>query len=486
MHATGSICLTLMLVVSISSQACAEVRLPAVIGDHMVLQHGTELNFWGWAEAGESVSVTVAGKSVATTAAAEGRWTVRHAPLQKMGPVDVVIAGQNTITLKNVVCGDVWFCSGQSNMQWRVLESTGAKEEIAAARHPNLRLFLVERQTALQPQADVEGRWVECSPETIAESSAVAYFFGRDLQAALNGRPLGLIQAAYGGCGAEAWVSDATLRADPLYQPLLEKAAAANRDPSQANTPNRASVLYNGVIAPLQHFAIKGVIWYQGEQNVSRAHQYRTLFPAMIRDWRKTWGLGDFPFLFVQLPNYQPDKSKPDRPAEPEASAWAELRDAQRQALQAPHTAMAVTIDIGDPREIHPKNKLEVGRRLAQLALALAHGQDHIASGPLYRSHTIMNGTIHLQFSQVGSGLVARGGELKGFAIAGADQKFVWARARIEGPDIIVEADTVAQPVAVRYAWADNPEATLFNEDGYPASPFRTDDWPGITIHTQR
>lgn len=479
-----SVCLAVMIALA-TEVARAEVKLPAVIGDYMVLQQGMELPFWGWAEPGEQVSVTVAGKVIATTAAADGRWSLRHHSLSKFGPVDVLVSGKNVLTLKNVVVGDNWICSGQSNMEWRVLESTGSKEEIAAAKLPSIRLFHVERQTALEPQTDVVGRWIECSPDSVGEFSAVGYFFGRELHSRLN-RPIGLIQVAYGGCGAESWVSDATLKADPIFLPLLEKTAAANRDPSQANTPNRASVLYNGVIAPLQPFAIKGVIWYQGEQNATRAQQYRTLFPTLIDDWRHTWGQGDFPFLFVQLPNFLTDKNKPDHPAEPESSAWAELRDAQRLALSAPGTGMAVTVDIGEPRDIHPKNKHEVGRRLARQALSIAYGQPILASGPLYRSMTISGSEAHIQFYHVGSGLVARGGELKGFAIAGSDQKFVWAKAVIVGNKVVVSAAQVPQPVAVRYAWADNPDCNLFNKDGLPASPFRTDDWPGVTWNVQR
>lgn len=480
------LCPTVLALFMANSVAQADVKLPAIIGDNMVLQQGNELPFWGWAEPGEQVIVTVGGKPVMTTAGPDGRWSLRLPPISKFGAVDVTVAGKNAITLKNVIVGDVWICSGQSNMQWRVLESTGAKEEIAAAKFPSIRLFQVERQTALEPQADVSGRWVECSPESVGEFSAVGYFFGSELHRRLNNRPMGLIEAAYGGCGAESWVSDATLKADPIYAQLLEKTAQDNKDPSRANTPNRATVLYNGVIAPLQPFAIKGAVWYQGEQNATRAHQYRTLFPAMIEDWRRTWGQGDFPFLFVQLPNYIPDKSKPDHPAEPEASAWAELRDAQRQALLAPNTGMAVTIDLGDPREIHPKNKQEVGRRLARQALSVAYGQSLLSAGPLYRSITIAGNEAHLQFYHVGSGLVARGGELKGFAIAGADQKFVWAKATIVGSKIVVSSDQVPQPVAVRYAWADNPDCNLYNKEGYPASPFRTDDWPGITFNVQK
>lgn len=482
----STICVALSVSLMAIGVARADIKLPAIIGDNMVLQQGHDLPFWGWAEAGEQVSVTIAGKVTMATAGADGRWSMRCPVVSKLGPVDVVVAGKNSIAIKNAIVGDVWVCSGQSNMQWRVSESSGAKEEVAAAKLPSIRLFQVERQTALEPQTDLEGKWVECQPETIGEFSAVGYFFGKELYTRLNNRPIGLIEAAYGGCGAESWVSDPTLKSDPMYQQLLEKTAAANKDPAQANTPGRASVLYNGVIAPLQPFAIKGAIWYQGEQNATRAHQYRTLFPAMIEDWRRTWGQGDFPFLFVQLPNYLTDKNKPDHPPEPESSAWAELREAQRLALSAPNTGMAVTIDLGDARDIHPKNKQEVGRRLARQALSVAYGQSLVASGPSFRSMTISGNEAHLQFYHVGSGLVSRGNELRGFAIAGADQKFVWAKATIVGNKIVVSSDQVPMPVAVRYAWADNPDCNLYNKEGLPASPFRTDDWPGVTFGVLR
>jgi sialate O-acetylesterase len=253
---TICVALTVSLMATCATQA--DVKLPAIIGDNMMLQQGHDLPFWGWAEAAEQVSVTVAGKTTMAVAGADGRWSLRCPAVSKFGPVEVVVAGKNTIALKNAVVGDVWICSGQSNMQWRVSESTGAKDEVASAKLPLLRLFQVERQTALEPQQDFEGRWVECQPETVGEFSAVGYFFGKELYTRLNNRPIGLIEAAYSGCGAESWVSDATLKADPIYQQLLEKTAAANKDPAQANTPGRASVLYNGVIAPLQPFAIKG------------------------------------------------------------------------------------------------------------------------------------------------------------------------------------------------------------------------------------
>jgi sialate O-acetylesterase len=312
----------------------------------------------------------------------------------------------------------------------------------------------------------------------------VGYFFGRELHKQLK-RPIGLIEAAYGGASCEAWMSHASLAADEEFAKILERADRASDDPNQANNPNRASVLYNGTIAPLQPFAIKGVIWYQGESNAPRAYQYRKLFPQLISDWRRGWGQGEFPFLYVQLANYISEKSKPDHPFEPEESAWAELREAQLKSLFVPKTGMAVSIDVGDARDIHPKNKQEIGHRLAVSALRVAYGQDVVASGPEFKSMKIVGHEVWLDFQNVAGGLVAHGDQLKGFAVAGADKKFVWALARIEGNKVVVSAPELKDPVAVRFGWGDNPDCNLFNRAGFPASPFRTDDWPGITYQNR-
>ena len=371
-------------------------------------------------------------------------------------------------------------------MEWPVKASLNHQEETAEAKYPSIRIFKVERSTARVPQSDVEGKWIECSPETVGDISAVGYFFARELHQRLK-RPIGIIQAAHSGAVCEAWTSLAVLKSDPDFSQILERAEKANGDPNQANNPNRASVLYNGMIAPLQGFpmqkgfSIKGTIWYQGESNATRAYQYRKLFPLMIADWRKGWGNGDFPFLFVQLANYLPEKTKPDHPVEPEESAWAELREAQSMALAVPKTGMAVTIDIGEPRDIHPRNKQEVGRRLALTALKVAYGQDVVASGPIFKSMKIAGPQVELEF-QSDDGLVVNGEVLEGFALASADRKFVWASGRIEGDRIIVSHPEIREPVAVRYAWSDNPKGNLVNRSGLPASPFRTDDWAGVTV----
>ena len=475
--------------IAVTAPAMADVKLPGILSNHMVLQLGKEVPFWGWAEPGEEVTVTINSReandaskpdSATTTTAADGRWAIKLPARTRPASVEVTVAGKNTLTLTSVLVGDVWLCSGQSNMEWPVSASLNHQEEIAEAKYPLIRFFKAERSTARVPQDDNDGKWIECSPESVGGMSAVAYFFGRELHQRLK-RPIGLVQLTHGGSICEAWTSLAALRSDDDFAKILERAEKASTDPSQANNPNRAAVLFNGMIAPIQGFPIKGAIWYQGESNTSRAYQYRKLFPLLISNWRRQWGQGDFPFLFVQLANYIPEKSKPDHPDEPEESAWAELREAQSMALSLPKTGMAVTIDVGEPRDIHPKNKQVVGRRLALSALNVAYGQDIVASGPRFRSLKVVDGEIELEFDDIGDGLVANGGTLRGFAIAGADKKFVWAMARIQGNTVRVWSSQVPVPMAVRYAWGDNPEGTLFNQAGFPTSPFRTDDWVGIT-----
>ena len=482
----------------VTNSARGDVTLPAILGDHMVLQLGHELPFWGWAEPGEEVTVTIAPKdvgdiqkpeTVTAVTGTDGRWFAKLPARTSAAAVEVTVAGKNTLSLTDILVGDVWICSGQSNMEWPVSASLNHQEEVAEAKFPSIRVFKVERSTARVPQTDIDGKWIECSPETVGAVSAVGYYFGRELHQRLK-RPIGLVQAALGGAICEAWTSHEALKSDDDFAKILERADRAISDPNQANNPNRASVLFNGMIAPLQGFStkqgfsIKGAIWYQGESNAIRAHQYRKLFPLMISDWRRRWGQGDFPFLYVQLANYVSEKTKPDHPDEPEESAWAELREAQSMALSVPKTGMVVTVDIGEPRDIHPKNKQDVGHRLALSAMKVAYGQDLVASGPELKSWHVVGNEIQLEF-QHADGLDARGDELNGFAVAGVDRVFVWAKARIEGKKVVVFAPHVLEPIAVRYAWGDNPDGNLYNRAGLPASPFRTDDWPGITAQNK-
>jgi sialate O-acetylesterase len=333
-------------------------------------------------------------------------------------------------------------------------------------------------------------RWNICTPQTISTYSAIGYYFGRDLQKAID-VPIGLIHVSWGATCIDTWSPREVLRNDALGQKELKEWDTAwnayrkdktKKNPNQANNSNEFCVvsnqpagLFNGAIHPLIPYAIKGVIWYQGEGNTPEPNRYLKLFPAMIQGWRKAWGQGNFPFIYVQLANY--DKRLP----EPSQSDWAELRESQMLAQKTPNTAMITAIDIGEEANIHPINKQEVGRRLALAAQAMVYGKKVVYSGPVYQSMRIENGKIHLRFKQINGGLMVKGPELKGFAIAGDDKTFVWASARIEGDSVVVWNDAVKKPVAVRYAWAKNPECNLYNKEGLPAFPFRTDKWPGIT-----
>ena len=650
--------LVLILVLVCAAVVRAEVRLPAILGDNMVLQQGMKVRIWGSANAGEHVTVTFDKKSVNTVADAQGRWQVWIGPLKAGGPSELTV---NTLTIKNVLVGEVWLCSGQSNMEWPLINTINGAETVAQAMNPEIRLFSVEHQTSATPLSDVQGHWVVTTPEDAANFSAVGYFFGRELYQHLK-IPIGLIDSSWGGTPAEAWTTNEALTSSPELKPILDRyqsslnalpqakdayaralaqweeknlyldagnkgEALGYADPAASTTgwsrmdlpkqfetagllidgavwfrkeielpaswagkalvlklppiddldvtyfngtkigatgretpnsymvprkyvvpgslvksgrnviavrvfdsageggfsrggamslgpngddaqvidlrgswdykvelalepkhpdwgtrpeavgvsnQNNPSVLYNAMIAPLVPFSIRGVIWYQGESNAGRAYQYRTLFPLMIRSWRSAWGR-EFPFYFVQLANWHASKAEPDE------SDWAELREAQTMTLREPQTGMAVSIDIGDENDIHPRNKLDVGRRLAAWALTDTYGQRVFPSGPLFEHFRIDGDEIRIRFKH-GVGLKTSDGEpLKGFAIAGEDRRFVWADARIDGDTVIVSSPKVVKPVAVRYGWADNPIANLYNKAGLPASPFRTDDWPGVT-----
>jgi sialate O-acetylesterase len=637
----------------------AEVRLPAIISDNLVLQQETKVRIWGNARAGERVTVTFRNKSAETVADAQGRWQVFIGPLKSGGPAELTVKGDNTLTIKNVLVGEVWLCSGQSNMEWPLANTIGATETLANANYPEIRMFRVEHHTSAEPLTDLEGHWVITTPDEAAHFTAVGYFFGRELYQRLK-VPIGLINSSWGGTPAEAWTSHDALVSSPELKPILDRyesslnmlpqakeayaqalaqweeknlyidagnkgealgyadPATSTADWSKMDLPqqfetagllidgavwfrkvlelpeswagkdlvlnltpiddqdvtyfngnkvgsigretpnsymvprkyvvpgslvhggrnviavrvfdsageggfsrggamsigpqegdvislrgawdykvelalepkhpdwgsrpeavgvsnqNNPSVLYNAMIAPLVPFAIRGAIWYQGESNAGRAYQYRTLFPIMIRNWRSAWG-HEFPFYFVQLANWHANKAEPDE------SDWAELREAQTMTLREPQTGMAVTIDIGDENDIHPRNKVDVGRRLAAWALFGTYGQKVVPSGPLFDRFAVEGDKVRIRFKH-GAGLkTSDGGPLKGFAIAGEDRRFVWADARIDGDAVIVSSPKVLKPVAVRYGWADNPLANLYNAAGFPASPFRTDDWPGVT-----
>ncbi|MCE9616118.1 MAG: 9-O-acetylesterase [Lentisphaerae bacterium] len=636
------------------------MKLASVFSSHMVLQQAQPVSVWGTASPGVSVKVSFAGQDVRGVADADGRWSVSLPPMSTSSEPRTLIATspEGSVTLSDVLVGEVWLCSGQSNMQMTVDQSRDAAAEVTAARYPHIRLLGVPQRAADEPDAEFPGvAWTACTPESVKGFSAVGYCFGRELHRRLR-VPVGLINASWGGTVAEAWTSRASLLGEPLLRPMVDAserdlpenfqarhqewvalmadhdartadtensgfgqgwaalpdpagewadmvlpgfwqsrglkfsgifwfrkvvdvpAAWAGKDlelaigatdksdvtyfnneqvgsitmqqtpeawammrtytvpgrlvregrnviavrvhsnkfaggmtgpahamrlacpsapdfpplaldgawryaveksyglvelpkePVSPNAANRPSVLFNGMINFLVPFAMRGAIWYQGESNAARALQYRTLFPTLIRDWRKVWGREDFAFHFVQLANYTA------RNPEPGESQWAALREAQTMALALPQTGMAVIIDIGDADDIHPANKQDVGFRLALNALHRTYGKrDVIPHGPLYRAAQREGRTMRVAFDGVGGGLACRGASLRGFAIAGADRKFVWADACIEGESVVAASPAVAEPVAVRYGWADNPDCNLYNYAGLPASPFRTDDW---------
>ena len=643
------------------------LRLPTMFSDHMVLQQGRALPVWGTATPGAKVMVCFNGQQATATAGADGQWAVRLKPCRAGGPYELsVTAGTDMVTVSDVLVGEVWVCSGQSNMDMGVASVKNAAEEIAAAQYPKIRFFSEDHVVAGTPQREVKGSWSVCSPQTVAGAYATGYFFGRELYQKLN-VPVGLIEAAWSGSPAEAWTPREALAADPLLRPILNNKfddqpsyAAAQKafeamtpawtakiqpsdtgiteqakgwgkpdtdlshwgtmplpmmfmhgDPAlymcgafwfrreveipaewaghalklelgpiadfdttffngvqvgvtATDAPETAKIarsyvipanlvqagrhviavrmftkydeagfgakaeemrlvpgdlpqaqplplagawryrvergvpmkplprgpiepesnwsptkLFNGMINPLLPYAIKGVAWYQGESNAELAYQYRRLFPAMITGWRKAWGQGDFPFVYVQIANWL------HRQEEPSDNLWAEEREAQLMTLAVPNTAMAVTIDIGDALDIHPKNKQEVGHRLALAAMKIAYGMHIPYSGPIYRAMKCEKQRIRLQFDHTDGGLQAHGPELTAFTIAGEDRHFFRANAKIDGNTVLVWSADVPNPVAVRYGWHYNPPCNLYNGAGLPASPFRTDNWPGLSADIQ-
>ncbi len=641
-----------------STELAKNITVSPLFSDNMVLQQKQKISVWGNAEPEGEVTVAFNNQEKKVIVDKDGKWSVNLSPLSAGGPYELLIKGEETIKIKNVLVGEVWICSGQSNMQMSISAEWGKvfndKEEVAKANYPNIRLFQVEKVMANTPQNKLESQgWKECSPGTVANFSAVAYFFGRYLQKELD-VPVGLIQTAWGGTVVETWTSGKTLKKFDEFKDIVayiendkstaeEKKALAKKKlnewpdkienilksegtldhgyqnadynikdwkmmnlptvwedqdldidgvvwfskeidipvswkgedltlslggindyditwfngkrvgrgvdvaiqrvynipaslvkkgknrvvvqvldignvgglygpaknmkissksnsislagnwkykidpikidskkipekPDQNSGVNRPSVLYNAMIYPLLNYGIKGAIWYQGESNTARAYQYRNLFSTMIKDWRNDWGQGDFPFYFVQLANYKKIESQPAE------DSWAELREAQNMALQLPNTGVAITIDIGNAKDIHPKNKQDVGKRLALNALAKTYKKDIPYSGPMYKSMRVEGNKIILDFDHINGGLIAKGNkELQGFSISGKDKKFIWAKAKIVGDEVILWNLKIKDPVAVRYAWAANPVCNLYNAAELPASPFRTDDWRGKT-----
>jgi sialate O-acetylesterase len=457
--------------------ARADVKPHPLFSDGMVLQHlsgrgaSEHAPVWGTADPGEKVDVVLdyGAKSIGTSATAgpDGKWKTTLAATQAGGPYTLTLTGKNTVTIKDVYVGEVWVCSGQSNMEQSLSNTDKGKEAVANSKNPRIRLFHVARKISAEPVQEVNAKWQECGPGAVDRFSAAGYYFGRDLEKALN-KPVGLIESDWGGTPAQAWTPRAFLENNPDLKGLVPKTF-------NGKAANQGTVLYNGMIAPLQPYAIKGVIWYQGESNAGAAYQYRTLFPAMIRGWRETWGQGDFPFLFVQLAPFEANWDK-------SGVTWAELREAQLLTSQnVKNTGMAVITDVGDLKDIHPRKKGPVGARLALAARALAYGEKLTYSGPLYNGLKVEGNKVVLSFKHVGKGLEARGGELKGFTVAGPDKKFHPAHAEIKGDQVVVWSDAVERPAAVRYGWANFPEVNLFNKEGLPATPFRTDDFLAVT-----
>ena len=527
--------------------ARADVRMPGIFGDHMVLQEKSKLPVWGWASPGEKITVTFENQKQSTIAAADGTWRVdldKVDPSSEVGTLAVV--GNNTITFTDVLVGDVWVASGQSNMEFGIQTDSRGKDAITNATDSKIRMFFVPWATALQPQKNIglapppsplNGKWVVCSPENMAANwawhgfSAVGYYFAKEIRH-VTGNPVGMIATYKGSTAAQTWTSVSGLEKDEAlahyvaarqklvdnfsnaqavyskehadyenkmkeWRAASEKAKVAgetlpaNSAPKEPSHPDGGfgapANAFNGMVSPLIPYAIKGVIWYQGESNgdnMKEAEEYPVLFARLIQDWREKWAQGNFPFLFVQLPNINAPATTPSE------GIWPWVREAQLKALSLPNTGMAVTIDIGDAKNIHPPDKTYAGQRLALAARHIAYGQDIVYSGPIYDSMKVEGNKIRITFKNTGGGLKlgtpppsATGEifptptELTGFGIAGADRKFVWAKAILDGNTAIVSSDEIPQPKAVRYDWGQNPSGDLYNKEGLPASPFRTDDW---------
>lgn len=519
--------LVFFVVTALSVQA--EIRLAALFGDGMVLQQGRPVPVWGTAGPDEDVAVTFAGQTQVTRSDLDGKWRVTLDPLLTSAqPAEMKVAGQGQVMVKDILVGEVWVCSGQSNMQWTVAQSANPETEIAAAKFPQIRMFTVERATSFEPLPDVKGGWKQATPENAGAFSAVGYYFGRHLHQTLK-VPVGLINTSWGGTRVEAWTSREALEDRPCAAQLLsdwdgirqswdaaaedakyevaraawkdrvEKLKAGNaklpageRKPLPAaprapdhpdKTPHYPATLFNGMVAGLIPYAMQGAIWYQGESNQQRAVQYQELLPTMINDWRTRWN-NEFSFYIVQLAGYANRLPVSTEPGTPDT--WAELQEAQfLTAVTLPNCGLAVTNDIGEKDDIHPKNKQEVGRRLALWALAKDYGRaDTVHSGPLFKNSVIEGGKVRVQFDHTGGGLKTRdGGPLKHFQIAGEDQKWQWAEAKIVGDEVHVSSPRVPAPAGVRYAWAAWPEgANLVNAEGLPASSFRTDEFIPSTL----
>jgi sialate O-acetylesterase len=507
-----------LVLAALALPSVAAIRLPAVFGNHMVIQRDKPVVVWGWAGPKEEITVRLAGREARAVAGADGRWRVDLPAVQSGGgPLEMAISGAQSapLVLKDILAGEVWLCSGQSNMEWWLASTFSPGPELLRADRPDIRLFNVPKKTSAVPLSDVAAQWTLCTPKTAASFSAVAYYFGLELQTRL-GAPVGLIESAWGGTDIEPWTPPAGFAAVPETKPLLDAAlkkeaayrvdlakilpawegwvsearkaltgtAAVPARPIEPDdpfaSPQTPTTLYNGMIHPLVPFAIRGAIWYQGENNRNDGLFYEKKMEALIRGWRTVWQEGDFPFYYVQIAPYYYayNREAPDGDV-PDFQRLPLLWEAQTNALRVPATGMAVITDITELMDIHPRNKKDVGQRLALWARAKVYGETNLVfSGPLYKAMAVEGDHVRVSFDYVGGGLMtADGAPLKWFEIAGDDHIFYKALAEIDGPTVVVRSPRVPAPKAVRFGWQQMAVPNLFNKEGLPAGPFRTDRW---------
>lgn len=472
----------LCALLAIATAVQADVKVPAIFSSHMVLQADVECPVWGTADAGEDVSVSFAGQTASAKADADGKWIVRLKAMKPNATAQVLtVKGKNTLTFEDVLIGEVWLCSGQSNMEWAVGQSDNAKQEIADANHPRIRHIKIKHRPSEKPASDVPSDgWQVCSPQTVGGFTAVGYFFGREIMNKLD-VPIGLIGSNWGGTRIEPWTAPEGFKQVPALKSIADKLDTfpAKSEKKDKSTPPKVTIeinhqsplaLYNGMIYPLIPYAFRGALWYQGESNNGEGMLYFEKKKALIQGWREVWKNPEMPFYFVQLAPY-----KYGPPATNLAGIW----EAQLATLTIPNTGMAGTTDIGNVKDIHPRNKQDVGKRLSLWALAKTYKKDvSVYSGPLYKSMAVEGGKVRVTFDHVGGGLAARdNAALTHFWVAGEDKKFYEAKAETDGKTVTVSSDKVATPVAVRLGWNQEANPNLINKEGMPASPFRTDTW---------
>lgn len=485
-------------------QLNAQVTLPNIFSNHMVLQQKQINPVWGKASKGEKVSVSIANQTHRTIADKNGRWIVKLTPIDAGGPFVLTVQGRNKIEIQDVLVGEVWMCSGQSNMQWTIGNSNHADVEVASANYPNIRLMNVPKVGSEIATDNLDVSWNLCTPETVKNFSAIGYLFGKRLHNTL-GVPIGLINNAWGGSAIEAWIPRQVLEeeghdelvkswddqiagySDAVFEKKKEayKYWLANGKPGKKKWPpenirigrKRPGSIYKGMVNASVGYGIKGIIWCQGETNAGRAYQYRELFPLLIKTYRNLWRQGDFPFYWVQMADFLEESKVPT------GGSWAELREAQTMTLSLPNTGEAIVTDVGEAKDIHPRDKQTPANRLVRHALAKDYGYAMASDSPRFSSMEIKENKAIISFSYTDKGLCTFDfDEIKGFAIAGSDKKFVWAKAKIIGKNKVeVYSDNVENPVAVRYGFENNPRVNLYDRNGLPVTNFRTDSWQGVT-----